>query len=93
MAWAAMAGPVLFTIAALAAAFVIRRSLVEALPVIARLRAELAIENAGRPITMTTLDTRDHDVGEIEEPLRHRRHLQPKPVTHRLHHFRTAQAA
>jgi hypothetical protein len=81
--------PALFTLAALAAALTIWKSMTAALPAFSSLRAQLAQEEADRVIHVATLDTRMTRAEEQEARAARprRRLLQPKPVTHRLHHF------
>jgi len=81
--------PALFTLAALAATLTIWKSLSAALPAFRSLRAQLALEEADRVVHVATLDTRLTRAEEQEARAARprRRLLQPKPVTHRLHHF------
>lgn len=77
---------VLFTLAAIAAVSTIWKSIAAALPVVRTLRTQLARASQERVIHVTRLDTRPAIADEPRaRPRRH--HPQPKPVTHRLHHF------
>lgn len=73
---------ILFALAAVAAAATIWKTTLTALPSLRALRRALAEEEAGHVIRVTTLDTRT-----AMPRNKVRRHPQPKPVTHRLHHY------
>ena len=83
-----IATPALFSIAALAALLSIWKSAVAALPVIRALRAQLAETSQPPLVHVATLDTRSLIIEEAAaRSARLRRHMRPKPVTHRLHQF------
>lgn len=83
----AIVPPVLFAIAAMAAALTIWKSIGAALPVIRTLRAELAAASRDHLIHASTLETRAVLEDEYQPATRALRHPRPKPVMHRLHHF------
>lgn len=92
----ALLAPLLFLLAAVASVLTIRRSIRRALPRIRTLRSQIAQCSAEQAITMSVLDTRDHEAQTPGVPgiVRQRGQRRPKPVTHRLHHFiRAAHAA
>ncbi len=72
----------LFAFAGIASLVTIWKTLATALPAVRTLHRDLSAEMNGHAIHVATLDTR-----EGRRPARPRRHLQPKPVTHRLHQY------
>lgn len=78
--------PVLFALGGLAAVLTIWRTLSSALPAIKSLREQLASEGK-TAIHVTTRDMREHGKCAPARKARQRRHIQPKPVTHRLHQY------
>ncbi|AXB77154.1 hypothetical protein [Novosphingobium sp. P6W] len=83
-----IATPALFTIATIAAFLTIWKSVAAALPAIRALRAQLAEASQVPLVQVATLNTRSSIIEETAvRSARLRRHLHPKPVTHRLHQF------
>lgn len=72
----------LFALGGVVALATIWTTLRSALPAIRALRRDLSAELDGHAIHVATLDTRTPC-----RPARSRRHMQPKPVTHRLHQY------
>ncbi|HUD94183.1 hypothetical protein [Sphingobium sp.] len=81
----------LFSLAVVAAALTIWKSLSVALPLLRTLRGQLNETPEERSIHVTTLDLRSPPLGAPVETRRAhplaRHHRRPKPVTHRLHQF------
>lgn len=83
--------PILFSVAALASLLTLWSGLKSLLPAITGLRAALRSVSEGEAITVRTRDPRAESGEGVDAPLLsfcRRRALHPKPVTHRLHHFR-----
>ncbi|HUD29479.1 MAG TPA: hypothetical protein VMQ93_11455 [Novosphingobium sp.] len=80
----------LFSLAAVAAALTIWKSLSVALPLLRTLRVQLNETPEERSIHVSTLDLRSPLGAPVETRRAHplaRHHRRPKPVTHRLHQF------
>ncbi|MEE4453517.1 hypothetical protein [Novosphingobium resinovorum] len=76
---------IIFGLAAVTAVATIWKTTLTALPSLRALRRALAEEEAGHVIRVTTLNTRTAMPRRSGNKVR--RHPQPKPVTHRLHHY------
>jgi len=83
--------PILFSVAALASLLTLWSGLKSIRPAITALRAALLSVSEGKAITVRTIDPRAEPEDGVDAPLLsfcRRRALHPKPMTHRLHHFR-----